>query len=315
MSASQLNSPKMNTTSKIRWLGTLLSLALLIYLVGHNWGELVLAVREMSVAILLLSLGIMFVSRLAVGFRWHMLLRVTDFDVTWGKTQRITFAGLFASNFLPTTIGGDVVRLAGAVQYRMDGAISTASLIVDRLVGMLGMALVLPLGVPPLWDWFANQNAQAKDISYSLVATATLSKLWQHGVEVLKRIWHSLALWRTQPRALWLSLLFTAIHQLCLYLVIQLLLNDLGEAIPFWQIPGIWSFIYFVTLLPISINGYGVQELALTFFFSQVAGVSDSSALAVAVLIRTIQMLASLPGAVFLPSIMAGEREKDQANV
>jgi uncharacterized membrane protein YbhN (UPF0104 family) len=87
-------------------------------------------------------------------------------------------------------------------------------------------------------------------------------------------------------------------------------LRDLGEPLPFWQIPGIWSFIYFVTLLPISINGYGVQELALTFFFSQVAEVSESSALAVAVLVRTIQMLASLPGAAFLPSIMTGDRNE-----
>jgi uncharacterized membrane protein YbhN (UPF0104 family) len=300
----------MSTTSKIRWVGTILSLALLVYLIWHNWGELVLAVQKIAIASLLLSLFFMLISRLAVGSRWYMLLQVTDFDVTWGKTQRITFAGLFASNFLPTTIGGDVVRLAGAVQYRMGGAISAASLIVDRVVGMFGMALALPLGIPLLWEWLSVRNSLGENISSSLVISATLSKWWRRGTSVLKRIWHSLALWRERPRSLLFSLIFTGIHQLCLYLIIQLFLRDLGEPLPFWQIPGIWSFIYFVTLLPISINGYGVQELALTFFFSQVAEVSESSALAVAVLVRTIQMLASLPGAAFLPSIMTGDRNE-----
>jgi hypothetical protein len=194
----------------------------------------------------------------------------------------------------------------------MDGAVSAASLIVDRLVGMFGMALAIPLGVPLLWDWLSTQNSFGKDFTYGMAISATMSKWWRRGANVLKRIWQSLALWRRQPRSLLYALFFTGIHQVCLYLVIQLFLRDLGETLPFWQIPGIWSFIYFVTLLPISINGYGVQELALTFFFSQVAGVSESAALAVAVSIRTIQMLASLPGAAFLPSIMAGERGKEQ---
>lgn len=305
---------EMSTTSKIRWVGTIFSLGLLIYLIWHNWGELVLAVQKIAISSLLLSLVMMLISRLAVGSRWHLLLRVTDFDVTWGKTQRITFAGLFASNFLPTTIGGDVVRLAGAVQYRMDGAISAASLIVDRLVGMFGMALALPLGIPLLGEWLSVQNSLGNSVSSGLAISATLSKWWQRGVNVLKRIWHSLAIWRRQPQSMLFALFFTGIHQLSLYLIIQLFLRDLGEPLPFWQIPGIWSFIYFVTLLPISINGYGVQELALTFFFSQVGGVSESSALAVAVLVRTTQMLASLPGAAFLPAIMAGERNMEPDN-
>ncbi|MCK7481603.1 MAG: flippase-like domain-containing protein [Candidatus Moduliflexus flocculans] len=51
----------------------------------------------------------------------------------------LTFTGLFASNFLPTTIGGDVVRLAGAMQMGFDRAVCLASIAADRLIGMAGM--------------------------------------------------------------------------------------------------------------------------------------------------------------------------------
>jgi hypothetical protein len=103
-----------------------------------------------------------------------------------------------------------------------------------------------------------------------------------------------------------LALVFTLIHQACIYGIITLLLSDLEEPLTFWMVAGLWSFIYFITLLPISINGYGVQELALLFFFTQVASASEPAALAVATLVRLTQMFASLPGALFLPSIMAG---------
>ena len=71
---------------------------------------------------------------------------------------------------------------------------------------------------------------------------------------------------------------------------------------------GMWSASYFVTLLPISINGMGVQELALTYFFVTLVGVSASSGLTMALLMRILQMLASLPGALFLPGIVAGKK-------
>ena len=304
MSRSLINSTKRSRL--LRWVGTLISLSLLAILVFQQWGEIVTAFKQVSIMSVIGSLAVTVLSRIAVGTRWHMLLRVTDMDVTWSKTQRLTFAGLFASNFLPTTIGGDVVRLAGAVQLRLSGTISAASLIVDRLVGMTGMALVLPLGFVPLVDWFVSQSNQSTSVMPKFLVMGGISNLWQRIQELLVKIWQAMKLWWSQPQSLVLSLLFTGIHQICLYASILILLTDLGEPIPFWQIAGLWSFVYFITVLPISINGYGIQELTLTFFFSQVGGLGAATAIAIAVLVRMMQMLASLPGAAFVPGIMAG---------
>jgi glycosyltransferase 2 family protein len=82
----------------------------------------------------------------------------------------------------------------------------------------------------------------------------------------------------------------------------------MGERISFWMIMGLWSATYFVTLLPISINGMGVQELAMTFFYSAIGGISQPSGLTLALLMRALQMLASLPGALFIPDILAGRK-------
>ena len=92
---------------------------------------------------------------------------------------------------------------------------------------------------------------------------------------------------------------------LCLFGSIYIIVDDLGSHISFWMIAGLWSLTYFVTLIPISINGYGLQELSFTFLMSNVAGLTPAVSLTVAVLIRAFFIISSLPGAFFLPSILS----------
>jgi uncharacterized membrane protein YbhN (UPF0104 family) len=133
----------------------------------------------------------------------------------------------------------------------------------------------------------------------------------QRPVRFVRRTLQTFSTWWNQPRALFASLLYTWGNMLFIFLAVYLLVEGLGNHISFWLIAGLYSLAYMVTLIPISINGYGVQELSLTFLFLHVGGLSAAASLSLAVLIRIIFMFASLPGAVFLPSIlMAISRQK-----
>ena len=68
--------------------------------------------------------------------------------------------------------------------------------------------------------------------------------------------------------------------------------------------------VHFVTLLPISINGYGVQEFSLTYLFHSVGGLSTAASLTIAVLIRALYVSVSLAGAFFLPGVLAAMNER-----
>jgi hypothetical protein len=92
-----------------------------------------------------------------------------------------------------------------------------------------------------------------------------------------------------------------------------LFLDDLNSHVSFWMIAGLWSLTYFITLIPISINGYGLQELSFTFLISHVAGVSPAVGLTFSVLMRAYQIIASLPGALFMPSALAAMTEKQRS--
>jgi len=302
-------------TSYLRWGGSLLAIALLVYLFSRQgWGEILDAVRQIPVWQIILAILLTLVSRLAVAGRWHALLAVTGMGVSWRRTLQLTFAGLFASNFLPTTVGGDVVRLAGAVQMRLDSAISAASLVVDRLIGLSGMALAVPLGAGPLWAWLVVDQGWKDAFSTSSLPFLQVwkEKYWARLRRLFNKMIKSFFLWKDHPGSLLASLGMTGLHMLCLYSSIALLLDGMNDPMPLWLIAGLWSFVYLITLLPISINGYGVQEITITLIYTHAGGISMKSGLTIALLIRTLQMLASLPGAAFVPSILVGIRQGEK---
>jgi glycosyltransferase 2 family protein len=303
-----------NRRNKGLWLrlgGTLLTLALLVLLLTQQgWNEILTAVRSISFWRFALAIGLMLISRMAVCGRWHVLLKSAGLNISFKDSTRLTFSGLFATNFLPTTIGGDVVRLAGAVQLKYDVSISTASLIVDRLVGMAGMAMTLPFGifrlmsVKPIGGAGSSYNPSAW-LSLSFISkNKWFSPLWEKGNRFLRQVLSAFSDWLKHPRGLFNSLVFTWIHMLCWFGAITLLLHGMGETITFWQVAGLWSFVYFITQIPISINGYGLQEVSMAFIYTNLGGISYQSSLTIALLLRTLTMFASLPGAVFVPGIL-----------
>jgi uncharacterized membrane protein YbhN (UPF0104 family) len=129
--------------------------------------------------------------------------------------------------------------------------------------------------------------------------------LWERARGFLKRTLDALRVWLRQPAALAAAFGFTIGHMLCTFLPLSILLSAMGEPVPFHLIAGLWSVAYFVTLIPVSINGYGVQELSLVWLFTNVAGVSLTDSLLLALLMRVLTMAASLPGAFYLPSVLA----------
>lgn len=310
--------------SWIRLAGTLLAAVLVVYLLVKQWGEVAQALQRIPAGLFLLTFALMLVSRLAVIGRWHILLKAARVPVTVKQTAWITFAGLFANNFLPTTIGGDVARLAGTMLLGFDRAVCLASLFVDRLVGMAGMVMILPFGLP----WILNAP-DLRGLSYLVLgwmaagvaapSHSGMKSIRENLLQILRRLWRALALWKETPGSLLEALCFSWIHMACFISIMYLLFASMEHAsmeqsISIWLVAGLWSITYFVTLLPVSINGWGVQELSMTFLFTHFGGISMESSITVALLVRTLQMLASLPGAVFIPGILAGSEREGRAD-
>ncbi|MEJ2757948.1 MAG: lysylphosphatidylglycerol synthase transmembrane domain-containing protein [Anaerolineales bacterium] len=292
----------------IRWTGTLVALGLMVWLLSRQgWDAIWADIQQIGLLLFLTAIGLLMGSRFAISLRWYALLRGAGEDISYLASLKLTFAGLFSNNFLPSTIGGDVVRLAGGIQAGWDGAVMAASLVVDRLVGMSGMATFLPLVVPSLMDYYkAEVFTPGQVLAFGAAAETSRLKKWVNkGKSILLRIWRSMLIWVRKPKTLVLPFLATFGHMLFTFSMVSVILYGLGETeLSFLTVGGLWALVYFITLIPISIAGLGVQELVIVFAYHTLGGVTEPHALTLALLFRTLMMLSSLPGAVFVPDIL-----------
>src|ERR1044072_7351729 len=142
-----------NRNLLLRLLGTLGATLLIVLLIQQEgWGKIVEDVQRITLPSFLLALVSLLISRIFILARWHVLLQSGGVKIPFSRSAELTLMGLFANNFLPTTVGGDVVRLAGIMQMGFDRAICVASIAADRLIGMAGMMLTVPFGLIPAWS-------------------------------------------------------------------------------------------------------------------------------------------------------------------
>jgi len=287
-SPSPLNRPIL-----LKLLGSLISTGLLAVLIVLSWDDVLAALGKIALTALLAAFAFIFASRIFTGLRWHTLLCSGGIPIPLKDTLALTFTGLFASNFLPTTIGGDAVRLAGSIQLGYDRATSLASLAADRLVNMTGMTLASPLGLYQVLQ--AAPGLQA----------VFLPNLWHRGLDFARRTLKSLAIWLKKPQSLLTALGFAFAHILSTFSAHFLLIHALGGEIEFWRLAGLLSLGYFIGLIPISINGYGWQELTASALLTGIGGIDISLSATVTLLIRLLSIFGSLPGAITLPAILA----------
>lgn len=235
------------------------------------------------------------------------------------KLGRFYYIGLFFNNFLPGSIGGDVVR----VYYlgRITGIpVATASVVFERLTS--GIALVAIAIFSSLYIEFARTLLFPMLVAIGVVILLIcLIRKWMSKTKKtrnisyesnskmksrLKKVWNSLnqtnsvALNYRRKNLNWRIMIFilSILFQLGLAWINDLLFLSLGIDLPLLELLMIITLISFITMLPISVNGLGVREGCYVLFFSEL-GVPMEIALTVSLLLFVMVSISSLAGGLF----------------
>jgi hypothetical protein len=190
----------------------------------------------------------------------------------------------------------------------LTGEIVAASLVMDRLVGMSGMATFLPFTLPKVlgyYEFAALNGGSMLAFSGAKSPEGSLARrMLSRARRILQRIWQAIIFWLRKPKTLLLPVLFNYGHVLFIFGMLWVILQGLDDPLTFLEVGGMWAAVYFITLLPISIGGLGLQEWAIWFVFHQIGGITEAHSLTLAILFRTLLMFSSLPGAAFVSGIM-----------
>ncbi len=265
------------------------------------------------------ALAIFLVTTWGMSWRWQLLLASKGIHEPLGWLTKLYFVSYAAGQVLPTTIGGDAVRIVEHARRRPTVKGETvAAVLMERAVGAAGTLLMVALGLAVVAGRFENlQLVVWVELAFAavlaLVAVLLFSRrtsrhlvrtVFPLGRRVrLERPLRSLYLamhdYRSRPGVLGLVLLATLGVQLPRFGAIWLC----GEAIGVEMSPLpyllLGPLLFLVMMMPFTINGLGVREAFFVAFLAQF-DVSADAAFATGVVFYVVTVLAALPGALIL---------------
>jgi glycosyltransferase 2 family protein len=293
------------------------SLALLALLFSKiDIGQLWAIARRASVLWLGVALVIYAVNLIASTWRWYVLLDAQEVSVRPRWLFGSFMVASFFNNFLPSNIGGDVIRISDTAKAARSRTLAATVVLMDRGLGLMALVLVAAVGASaagavhpaalpiwPVWLW-AGFLAGAAASAPAVFAPAGFGRLLQpltvfhpewvgNRIETLTSV---LARFGARPRALatcFATAVFVQATMVVFYFAVahalhlNVSLSDIAVIVPI-------SFV--VQMLPVSFGGFGVREATFSIYFSRI-GQPIESAIAMSLVGQALIMLFSLTGA------------------
>ena len=303
-----------------RWLGwglAILALGGCLLLVSP--AEVAAALRHLSPAELAVLLLLASLDRLLMGLRWGVLLRLAGVRLPLWRAVRLFYQASAVGTLLPSHLGGDLLRGWWAAREGAPGHPVAASLVMERLLGLVSAANWAVLGAVLLathrapghaWAWagLGLLAALAGNGLFALSLSRRTHRLVRRGLGRLGRSWPArlaqrfyaaYAVYGRDRRGLAVAAgLAVAEHGVQMLLVLAIALSLDVAAGPVVLLAAAALFLL-VLRLPLAPDGWGVGELSAVGLLG-LAGVGAASAFSVSLVNHLVLMLALVPGAVLL---------------
>lgn len=310
--------PRLSLTARLArawpWLKLVLGVALLA-LLGWlvDWAGTWRTLRHSDAWLVLLAAIFVLLALVVSTIKWERLVRFACGRLDFFTLLRAYWIGSFASNYLPSNVGGDVVRVM-LLRPAAATAPLAGSVLVERLTGVAALAFIagLCLLLRPAEPWNLNLALWAlvativAGLALALAAgghmlrggavlVARLPGLAQRLFAKLTRIGEAVGAYRSAPGELAVAGLWSAVFYGLLVLFQFTLLRAVGSSITLADAALVAPLVPLVSLLPVTANGLGLTEGAFVLFYTQM-GVPAEQAFAAALLRRLLTVAVSVPG-------------------
>lgn len=279
---------------------------------------------------LVAALALTLLSFVVATLRWQSAIDALGMRESFPRLFSHFMAGQFTSNFLPTTIGGDILRVARLNKTVKNAPNSFVTVVIDRLGGWIALPIICLLG---LGFNSGLRGLGAPSSTALIVALATFGALvvviysvsyeatghWLGRRQGVLRYMHALHVGfvclKNKPRDAFYLVASALLYQFVLVLAVGCAVEALGiEEIGLTAIMAFLPVVLIVQALPISIGGLGVRENLFVFFFTQL-GVADSEATLLGLFVGAMVLVCSLPGVGSLIFLGGGRRKTVEADL
>jgi len=245
---------------------------------------------------------------LLASLRLQLITRAQHITMSFAESASFTYIGYFFNNFLPTSIGGDVVKAYYISRKTSDKTGAYTSVFIDRAIGLVTMIFMAFVAL-----LFAQSSIVDRNVKYIIYAIAAFSAL---GVifmahegfarkfsgllfivrpieEQLKKAYRSVNAYRHRTALMLQTLAISIFSQLLFFASMWILVTSIGSRISTFDILLRMPIISVMSLLP-SINGLGLREGATVLLFGPLIG--KENAFAVSILVIAMLLITSVIG-------------------
>ena len=270
-------------------------------------------VKSMHPGWIVLALAAYAATQSVAVWRWNRLLRAQHVEVEKKKLTDSIWVSMFFNNFLPSNIGGDVVRIADTAPAAGSKTLATTVILVDRALGLSALVIIASVGalvaslrgvhIPGArWLWLATAIAAVAAIfviampqlvSHALIPVRALKREWLN--ERAQRLEDAVIKFRNAPSALLGAFLGALVVQITIVAFYLLTAQGLSVPLPIFLGAVLIPVSLVVQMAPVSINGFGVREAVFAFFFRRF-GLPTDAAVALSLVSTGMVMGLSLVG-------------------
>jgi uncharacterized membrane protein YbhN (UPF0104 family) len=283
--------------------------AALLYLALRktNFSDLASRINIASLGWIGLAIATVFLQICAGALRWREISTHCGAPLTTTQAMRFNLIGSFFNQTLPSSIGGDAVRLWLVARGGAGWRAATYSIFVDRAIGLIALAVIIVASLPWSYRLIGDSHGRSALLLVDFAALAggvgflilgTLPWPW------LKRWWGTHHLYACSmianrvifsrdhgPKLAVLSLLVHILTVVIAWCVVQ----SIAAPVLFGQIFQLIPPVMLITMLPISIAGWGVREATMGLAFGY-AGLMPNEGVNVSLLFGAVYFIVGAVG-------------------
>ena len=223
-----------------------------------------------------------------LAYRMKVVFLGENLNITLSESLQLTFIGYFFNNFMPTAVGGDIVKAHYAAKHNGKKVESYASVLMDRFLGLYTFLIVAAVAL--VVDRGRFQIAAIRSLVFALllvglagfiIATNTrvarfmerfLAKIKMMRLgERIHSIYTIVHDYRNRRGVVAKSFLISILAQCMYFYAVYLFFLSLGTEVNLGNIFLIMPVVTFISMVP-SVGGLGVREGAIVAFFTPLAG-------------------------------------------
>lgn len=273
-----------------------------------KYAEILKVFASTKVPIFLSGLLIFAGAASIASIRLRLLIEAQGIAVTLKEALSLTFIGYFFNNFLPTSIGGDVVKAYYLSKKTDKKAAAYASVFVDRVIGLFTMIFMAFVAL-----FFVEEGVVDQTLKYIIYAITlgsivfivlmTNKRLAQKFSflfflinpikDKLRKVYEVIHQYQYQKSLMLKSFIISFISQAFFFMSLGVIALSIGSRLPIKDLFIKMPIVSMMSLLP-SINGLGLREGSTVVLFGPLIG--SDKAFAMSILWLLVLLCISIAG-------------------